>query len=175
MRGEGLLAEEVVAVLPEEDEGEEDEDADHGENFHAFAGLFAVFDGVFDGFLFGEGDAFVHAGLADLGSVVGLVEFVEGSHAAAIGAACFGDGVPGFVDAVAVFAPVSDGVFEASVSAEVFAALAAAFAAGFVVGLELGEVDGVVGVAGDLHCGGIIRCVLLAGICGIGVRRGWRC
>jgi len=87
-----------------------------------FVGLFG--DGAVGGAV-GFGFADFQARCADLVIVV-HVEFIEGAHSAAVGATRFGDGVLGFIQAMAVLAPVAEGIFEATVAADVFATFVAA-------------------------------------------------
>lgn len=150
--GGRLAVHEVVEASADDDEEEEDEGGDHGVELALVGLLSFLFDEGFDGVFFGFGGTFLEAGRADLCAVVGGEEFVEGAHSAAVGAAAFGDGVAGPVEAVAVFAPVANGVFEAAMAAQVFTALAADFAVAFFFGVDLWEVDGVVGMTGGFHC-----------------------
>lgn len=91
---------------------------------------------------------FFHAGGAE-GAVFVDGEGGDFDHAATVWAAGFGGFVLGFVFAVAVFAPVADGVFEAAMAGEIFAALAAAFDA--VAGGRNGNCVVINGVRGGVE------------------------
>jgi hypothetical protein len=149
-----VVAEEADELLDYDDYAYEDEDTEQDVELSAFAGFFCEVLAELDCHFLLFDLAFLEALGADLHPVVGLVELVEGAHPAAVGAAALGDGVALFVDAVAVLAPVTDGVFKPAVTAQVFPALAALFGVA-VVGLDFGEVHRVITFTAGTHGAGL--------------------
>lgn len=127
-----------------DDQREDGEDPEHDVEVAAFVGLVGGFGGGFVGFLFGDDHRFFVAGGAD-GPALEHDHGFDGAHPAAVGAAGLGGLVLEFVLAVAVLAPVPDGVFEAAVAFEGLAALDAVLAFFAGGGFAFAFVDGVCG------------------------------